>query len=238
VDTRQVVDIRQVAGIWLPANETHLVPFLEDSVKRGAKRGFYQMHTLSGFLKYVPNDRRKLMLDIGGHVGLWSMHLAKCFENVVAFEPTPVLQECFRRNVLEHPDYPVSNVELMRVALGEKMDTVQISFETDNSGHTHVAPTDATKFIQGAVYYDAPMYPLDSLEFEDVSAIKIDVEGYEPAVLRGAEKTIREFKPVICLEQKPHDFFGWEQYDAARLLISWGAKPVERIVDDFIFVWE
>jgi FkbM family methyltransferase len=232
------MNLKQVAGIWLPENETHLVPFLENSMKTGAKRGFYQLHTLTALLNHVPTDRRTHVIDIGGHVGLWSMHLAKRFKRVTAYEPTPVLQECFERNVLNHPDYPIDNVMLVKAALGDHFGEVQISFEIDNSGHTHVAPTDETKLIEGAQYYTAVLATLDSINPSVVDAIKIDVEGYEPAVLRGAEQTIKRCKPVICIEQKPHDFFGWEQYDAVRMLIEWGAKPVERVVDDFILTWE
>jgi hypothetical protein len=41
---------------------------------------------------------------------------------------------------------------------------------------------------------------VDSFRFSDVSLIKIDVEGHELKVLRGAEKTISTFHPVIIIE--------------------------------------
>lgn len=230
--------MKQVAGIYLPENETHLVPFLEDSVKGRNKRGFYQLHTLSAFLNHIPSARRRTILDIGGHVGLWSMHLSKYFDKVEAFEPTPILQECFRANVLNHPEYFCDNVALHLLALGSTNGHVSISFETDNSGHTHVAPDDQSKLIEGAQYYKAEMKRLDDFGFENVDAIKIDVEGFELDVLLGAEATIRYQKPFICIEQKPHGFYDWDQFEASRTLVRWGAKPVQRIVDDYIFAWE
>ena len=41
---------------------------------------------------------------------------------------------------------------------------------------------------------------MDSFGFENVSLIKIDVEGFEDEVLAGAERLIRESRPVILLE--------------------------------------
>jgi FkbM family methyltransferase len=232
------MSIVEIAGIWLPERETHLTSYLESTAKKTESRGSYQLATLGTFLRHVPSEKRRTVLDIGGHVGLWSMHLAKYFQKVEAFEPTPVLQECFVRNVLSHPTQARSNVSLHRVALSDQEGAVSISFELDNSGHTHVAPTDPSKHTEGATYVEAQMILLDSLNLSDVDAIKIDVEGFELAVIRGGEDTIRRNKPTICIEQKNHNFYGWDQYDALRLLMTWGAKPVERVVDDYILVWE
>jgi FkbM family methyltransferase len=231
--------ITQIAGIWLPASETHLTAYLNQTAKKTGGRGSYQLGTLATFLKHVPFERRRNVLDIGGHVGLWSMHLSKYFEQVYAFEPTPVLQECFEHNVLTHPAEARDNVRLFKTALSNTSGkTVRISFERDNSGHTHVAPTDPSKHIEGADHIEVTTTILDQYSLGNVDAIKIDVEGFEYAVLQGGERMIRANKPIICIEQKPHGFYEWGQYDAIKLLMSWGAKPVERVVDDFILTWE
>ena len=46
----------------------------------------------------------------------------------------------------------------------------------------------------------AELRPLDSFGFQNVSVLKIDVEGFEDEVLAGAERLIRENRPVILLE--------------------------------------
>lgn len=233
------MNVVEIAGIWLPETESHLTPYLKQSSKKTGSRGSYQLGTLGTFLKHVPFERRRNVLDIGGHVGLWSMHLSKYFQRVYAFEPTPVLQECFERNVLTHPTEARNNVELIKTALsnvdGSK---ALISFEPDNSGHTHLAPSDPSKAIAGATHIEVTTTILDAYQISDVDALKIDVEGFEYAVIQGGEEMIRHNKPVICIEQKPHGFYEWGQYDAIKLLMSWGAKPVERVIDDFILTWE
>jgi FkbM family methyltransferase len=220
-----------IGGIWVPESETHLVHYLETSAAKSNGVGSYQLHTLGAMMDYVSSDRRNLVLDIGGHVGLWSMHFAKYFTKVVAFEPVPVLRECFVQNVQK------PNVELRPYGLGDINEEFDISFERDNSGHTHILPSDPTKHIDGATLIRVPVKRLDDEEFDCVDAIKIDVEGFEPAVIRGAEKTIKKHRPIICMEQKPHNFYEWEQFYATRLLMSWGARPVRRVVDDYIFIW-
>lgn len=229
-------DIKQIGGIWLPAGEQHLKQTLEATAQKTG-RGTYQIATLGVMMNYVDPSRRRTMLDIGGHVGLWSMHLSRYFEKVIAFEPVPVMQRCFELN-MNNPQHPVAaNVELRRYGLGDENTELMISFEKDNSGHTHVESDDPDRKIAGAELIPVTIKRLDDEIFENIDAVKIDVEGFEFAVLKGAEQTFRQHKPVVCLEQKPHNFYKWSQFDAAKLLASWGAVPRHRVIDDYIFSW-
>ena len=45
-----------------------------------------------------------------------------------------------------------------------------------------------------------PIKTLDSLELDGLSLLKIDVEGMQDAVLRGASNTIRESRPILVIE--------------------------------------
>lgn len=236
--------IKKVAGIWLPDTEEHMLPFIEREASQSTSGlGSYQIQTLAKFLDYVPTDRRGLVLDIGAHVGMWSMHLSRRFDRVEAFEPTPIMQECFTLNVLNHPEHPCHNVNLNKIALSDREGDVDISFEPDSSGHTHVAPT-VGEWIPGAEHVPAKATTLDAFFYNEfgirprIDAIKIDVEGYEFAILKGGEAVIRADKPIICIEQKPHGFYGVDQYEGLKILMEWGAKPVGRVIDDFFLVWE
>ena len=62
---------------------------------------------------------------------------------------------------------------------------------------------------------------LDRLDF-----IKIDVEGWEPAVWQGAMETLRRHRPVICLEQLPQHIerAGFHTAEATAPLLALGYR--------------
>ena len=79
---------------------------------------------------------------------------------------------------------------------------------------------------------------LDSLEFETVDFIKIDVEGWEPRVLRGGEQTIKRCRPNIIVECKGNDTaYGEARNAAVTLLESWGMRQLQVLSGDFIMGW-
>jgi hypothetical protein len=85
---------------------------------------------------------------------------------------------------------------------------------------------------------EIPMQTLDSFGFTVVDLIKVDCEGYEENVLRGAEATIVTCKPVICVEQK-RDMatrFGLKPQGAVEFLKSLGYRVAEEIGGDYIMV--
>jgi hypothetical protein len=67
------------------------------------------------------------------------------------------------------------------------------------------------------------MRTIDSFGFSDVTVMKIDVEGFEVEVLRGAEQTIRGNRPVILVE------IAIENLGAAELLLERLGYALRRI---------
>ena len=84
--------MKNVLGVWLPDHEKHLV----DEFATGPN-WTYQKNKLDAAMEYcIP---RRVAVDIGGHCGLWSRHLTKLFETVIAFEPKQEHRECYTMNV-------------------------------------------------------------------------------------------------------------------------------------------
>jgi FkbM family methyltransferase len=214
------MDTRNVFGWVLPAGEAHLDAYLPTAPVLGG-RSVYQFQQIREALLRAPG--RKVAVDVGGHVGFWSYYLAREFQHVYAFEPSAPLIECFRRNVTQ------PNVYLHEVALGEAPGRVGLNFIADHSMMTHV-----TEGADGAI----ERARLDDLELEDVSLVKIDVEGYEPYVLRGARETLLRCRPLVVVEQKGWATrFGLPPEESSRILESLGATVVARVVDDLFFRW-
>jgi FkbM family methyltransferase len=165
-------------------------------------------------------------LDIGANVGLWSRDFVDSFARVIAFEPVALFRECLEHNVQG------TNFEVQPIALGDQDTQGTMIITEDNSGHSHLDP--ATMGIG-----DVRVVRLDTLNFHDVSYIKIDCEGYEYRILQGAEQTIRRCKPVIVIEQKPHDAYSkqYGQFAAVALLQEWGMIKLDQVRDDWIMGW-
>jgi FkbM family methyltransferase len=127
-------------------------------------------------------------VDAGASVGGHSLYMAAvCGLRVHAFEP--LVHEQAVANVALNNLW--HRIEVHPVALGDRPGRVR-----------HVR--DGIMEPGG----DIEVRTLDSYELDDVAVIKIDVEGMEPSVLRGAADTIRRCRPVIFAEehnQAEHD---------------------------------
>jgi FkbM family methyltransferase len=209
-------------GVWLPDNETHLVKLLSRGPTIDGKKA-YQHFKLVAAMDFV--KRRRCALDVGMHVGLWSMHLAKLFQRVVGFEPVPEHIECLRKNMQGFNNYEVHNC-----ALGSERCMARLKLLPESTGSATIEHAD-----DGVVQ----VVSLDSFEFEFVDFIKIDVEGYEKFVIQGAEATIKKHRPVLIVEQKGTKGIEGrgEQYDAINLLKQWGARQQFEIAGDFCMVF-
>jgi len=180
----------------------------------------YQYRKLEYALQYV--HQRRCAVDIGAHVGLWSMHLAALFDSVWAFEPNPVTADLWPWNV------PESNATLLRCALGDRRGSVGLLGTPEHTGHVQIA---------GDGPY--PLDTLDSFDLQDVDFVKIDVEGHELAVVKGGEQTLRRCRPVVVVEQKGEDGrLGMEMDGALHFLEQLGMRSEFCIGGDHIMVWK
>jgi len=132
--------------------------------------------------------------DIGANVGYYSMlaldHVGKS-GSIYAFEVDPRPIKCLKKTIRRNN---LTNIHLLECALGDKKGHATLN-QVKDCGHTRVVINSVGKG-----------FPVDTLDnyakgFKgEIQGIKIDVEGFELMVLRGAEKTIRKHKPVIVFE--------------------------------------
>ncbi len=149
--------------------------------------------------EFVPADRTAV--DVGVWWGPWTYMLAKRVRRVDSFEPNPDLVAALAGAMPSH-------VHIHGVALGEIAGeaslwippggmgtegraTLEASWRTDGGGRTVRVQTER----------------LDSFDLPDVGFIKIDVEGHEFAVLRGASNILETQHPnlMIEIEHRSHD---------------------------------
>lgn len=144
------------------------------------------------------------LLDVGAHVGLYSLNLARKARDVYAIEANPKTYEVFLRNVARNADKHEAVIHGLNIAAWDSFTTLKMVDENDKEtgGSTRGVEDEA-----GSV----PAMPLDSVLPERCAPdlVKIDVEGAEARVLRGLAATIIKHKPVLLIEM--HDmYFGPE----------------------------
>lgn len=217
-------------GVWLPAEEEHLVGMMSPGAKRFAQlpdgRASYQRHKYLEARDLVPAERRAVFVDVGAHVGLWSMQAALDFERIIAFEPHPLHRTLFRRN-LGKPEG--CTVNCIGVALGAAPGSVALSGMAGSSGDTHVSGPG-----------DIAMATLDSFDIERIDLMKIDTEGFELPICRGAVATLTRCKPVVVVEQKGRDalYHGGSSGEALEFLLGLGMVELRPAMSgDFFMGW-
>lgn len=147
-----------------------------------------------------------VVLDIGAHIGLFSVIAAKwagAVAKVYAFEPAPsthrVLDRTIRMNHLEGQVVPVNSA--MGLAPGS-IDFFVSDHEADNSNS--LVPYKSDRPLRAIpVKLDSIDHFVSAQNLEQVDFIKMDVEGAEFDTLRGGLDVIRRFRPVIILAIHP-----------------------------------
>ena len=165
--------------------------------------GQYQSKNWQFAQTLLPQFRR--CIDVGSNNACNAVHYAEVFDTVECFEPTPLAQTLWRNTVR---DCGTQGVTLYDVALGEDHRTTQILLHERNGGHNHLAHYDknprADRNRLGRATHTVAQVTLDSYNFTDVDFVKIDVEGYELFVLKGAEGTLARERPLLQLEIVAH----------------------------------
>tara|TARA_R100001460_G_scaffold71564_3_gene112356 strand:+ start:215 stop:841 length:627 start_codon:yes stop_codon:yes gene_type:complete len=203
--------IEKVNGFFVPANDIHI-----EDWKAG--QPFTQNKCLQKFIDYCENNNKKFnhILDIGAWVGTWSMAMNKYCGRVVAFEPDALHYECLVKNVPE-------DVETHQLAVGQEDKMVSLS--EDNF-------TQSKRVIgEGAI----PMISVDSLGMDDIDLIKIDVEGYEMEVLKGASETLKNTKYLMIELNNNTKKYGSNNMAIEKFLETLGFKVLMSHWPDKVF---
>lgn len=201
-----------VGGMWCPAGDPYFVPRLLSET--GA---LFDGPAMNAAFRHVTDTRRAV--DVGAHIGLWTRQLAGRFGEVVAFEPDELNFEALQGNLRG-----VGNTRLMPMALAKYPGRFSLCRDgAKNSGQGHLTPLQtAWRWVVGIT--------LDTMDFDHLGLLKLDVEGLECDVLHGGEQTIRRCKPVVVIEENPLAArYQRKAGDARAMLESWGMYEAERV---------
>ena len=185
----------------------------------------------SKILSKLPNKR--VAIDIGASYGFVTKYLSERFDKVYSAEVVPEIRECLAVNV-NHQN--MNNVEILNHGFSDKDGNLKIYFNPAWSGHSSVIKSE---LHDSAQYLSCVVKPIDSCAYENVDYIKIDVEGHELEVLRGATKTIEKCKPMISIEvlsDNPDQLT--KSYNVHMFLKSLNYRYVFTAIHDFFYIPE
>jgi FkbM family methyltransferase len=149
-------------------------------------------------LRLLPElvPRARMAIDVGAHKGVYTHLLSRLCTAVHAFEPNPKMFHVLTRL----PALP-RNVTAHRVALSDRNGAADLIIPRDSKGYsTHRGSLHPRKKEEEHCLVPVETRTLDSFDFRNVGFVKIDVEGFEAAVLRGAEQTLRRERPTLLIE--------------------------------------
>jgi len=208
------------------------------------------------------------ILDIGAHDGALTRRLATLpGAEIVAFEPLPAAFARLRQALAGTP-----NVVFRPEALGDRAGTITLEVpvvagvaqqQWASTAKDYAAIQAADPRVTGIERHTVPVLPLDALGLANVTAIKLDAEGAEEHILRGAAGTLERCRPILSVEIEErhqagsttavpaflaslgyrgfYEFWGdWqpiEGFDAATMQVGSASPAAFEVSDPYVFIF-
>jgi FkbM family methyltransferase len=139
------------------------------------------------------------ILDIGANIGCTAILFGQISKTVHAFEPSSTTFAFLQRNVQMAG---MENITSHNFGLGLEAGEFTLTFAPSNRSGGFVS--NKTQASNGHTIEKIEIRETDiaieSLNIQKIDFIKIDVEGFEGQVLRGATRTLDKHKPIVALE--------------------------------------
>ena len=172
----------------------------------------YQQRQWQAGVDATPDKR--VAVDIGAHVGSFTVRYAAVFDSVIAIEP-------INTDYLFHNTQHLPNVIIQPVGISNCRTTLYAHNPApENSGAWELTTEHNDRPVQ--------VIPLDDIELHACDLIKIDCQGHELAITQGAAQTIHEYRPTLQIEQPNQEL--------QDLLLSWSYAHCTTVGKDEIWV--
>lgn len=169
-------------------------------------------------------------IDIGANLGMITLMAARCVTTtgtVHSFEPNPSVFKRLQKNVT---DNELQQVTLHNCGLGDRQTELTLTVVNEELGmgtFTEIPEQDRSLISS---QYQLPVYRADDIlpeELPGTTFIKIDVEGFEPLVIRGLDRTIKRLRPVVLTEVVAQHLErgGFSVRELRELMESYGYQP-------------
>ncbi len=185
---------------------------------------FWEQQLLEFFGKFIKEHKGssegKVFIDAGTNIGNHTLYFSKILKagKVYCFEPQKEIFKILQKNIKAND----VNAECYNNVLSEKSENFAMDgFISVNFG--------ATNFVSDKDGEYKSLTLDDVCLKDEIFAIKIDVEGHEFPVLRGAVQILEKYSPVLWIEIKG------EEEEKVNFLSSYGYVLALRHNEDFFF---
>jgi FkbM family methyltransferase len=180
----------------LPDGSLVYIDLMDCGVSRNILFGDHERTETELIRSYLSEG--SVFIDIGANIGWYTIQTARWVGragNVFSFEPRPSTFEHLTKSIKING---LDNITAYKIALSDEKGTAMLMTPEGhkNPGSSYLGNGDGIPVSLAKL--DDIIPPLKRLDL-----IKMDVEGWEPNVIKGAKQTIRKFKPTILSEISP-----------------------------------
>ncbi len=160
---------------------------------------FFLRDTLANLKNASPESQHNFF-DIGANIGQHSLFMSLHADQVHSFEPYSVVSQKLEHHIDLNK---VTNIQLHRVGLSNKME--ELDFFAPTGRNQGIGSFDAGTVSKGnkklgkLALVRGDSYLAENA-IQDITLLKIDVEGFEKSVVEGLQETLARTRPVIVVE--------------------------------------
>lgn len=144
---------------------------------------------------YYPYQPKKdhVVIDVGAHMGFFTLKIARKVRRVIAVEPDPANYEFLTLNA--NSNGLDGKVTLGNFALGNREGSVFL----DRSGYGFGRTKTTSNITNCSIEVKTMDKLVEELGLDRLDVVKIDTEGSELKILEGAKNTLHKYKPMLLL---------------------------------------
>ena len=144
-------------------------------------------------------DGNRHAIDIGANIGLWARDFCAYFDHVTLFEPDELNRHCLSENLRQYHNKTIHPYGLYSTSKSTTL------FGGDHTCGNKAISREAIQALSDdksnyIVETQCELKVLDEYNLQEVDLMKLDTQGSELEILKGALDTIKRCEPTICVE--------------------------------------